>query len=301
MLWEIAHEQGLRLPTKDYWEFNDLILLDRRLKHDEYLNKFELTQKIQSSPLAMERCIMGAISRLYRKSRVTVVEIRMNPLKRNRGGFYDVDQIILSAIIGMKRACLIYPVKAGIIIETDRAFGEEQSAILAEKAVRYASDGVVGFDISGQVPDDFKVDTHVEAFREVRESGLNITFHTGEMTGPDEMWEVLEKIHPNRIGHGVMAHKDEKLCRELAKREVLLEVCPTSNVTTGVVESYDELADILQTLDSRGVKITLCADGPEFLGKYVKDEYERMAEAGIDTDRLESWRQNGFRGSFIGR
>src|SRR6476469_11108364 len=118
IMWGIAHSQGIRLPTKDYWEFRDMITVSPRRgrSFEGYLQLFHWTELIQSSPLAVERSVYEVVGGAYRKNNVTTIELRFNPMKRNRGGEQDLDHIISAAIRGMDRAQLEYPVKPGLIL-----------------------------------------------------------------------------------------------------------------------------------------------------------------------------------------
>src|SRR6476660_3859796 len=111
------------------------------------------TDLIQSSPLAVERSVHGAIGGAYRSQGITTLELRFNPMKRNRGGERDLDHIIMAASRGLDRASLEYPqVRAGLILMMDRIFDARQNASIVEKAIRYASRGSVGIDIAGPRP-----------------------------------------------------------------------------------------------------------------------------------------------------
>src|SRR5687768_8892375 len=117
VMYSIAHQQGIKLPVKTYWEFVDRVTSSPEKVHnlDEYLAIMHETEKIQSSPAAMERAIYEVIGKEYRSSRVGLIELRFNPMKRNLGGERDLDHIILASLVGMDRACLEYGVKAGLI------------------------------------------------------------------------------------------------------------------------------------------------------------------------------------------
>ena len=89
ILWSLAHEQGIALPVKDFWEFDQLVTVsDPQGVQD--LNALDAiyhwTELIQSSPLAVERSVHAAIGGAYRSQGITTLELRFNPMKRNRGG-----------------------------------------------------------------------------------------------------------------------------------------------------------------------------------------------------------------------
>ena len=157
-LWRIAHSQGIRLPTKDYWEFVDLITLTRGKKRtfEDLLELYHWTELIQSSPLAVEESVYAVVSGAYLKANITTLELRYDPMKRNRGGERDLDHIIMASIRGLDRALLDYPVKAGLIFCLDRQFSYELNEIITEKAIAYRHRGVVGIDIAGGRDPDFR-------------------------------------------------------------------------------------------------------------------------------------------------
>src|SRR3954471_22382190 len=155
VMWSLAHEQGIALPVKDYWGFTGLITVDPRGVEGlpELDQIYKWTELIQSSPLAVERSVHGAIGGAYISQNITTLELRFNPMKRNRGGERDLDHIILAAIRGLDVASLEYPqVRAGLILMMDRTFTPHQNEVIVEKAIRWAPRGVVGIDIAGPRP-----------------------------------------------------------------------------------------------------------------------------------------------------
>ena len=153
ILWSLAHEQGIALPVKDYWEFDALVTVSdpRGVENLDALDRiYHWTELIQSSPIAVERSVHGAIGGAYRSQGITTLELRFNPMKRNRGGERDLDHIILAAIRGLDRASIEYPqVRSGLILMMDRTFSHRQNEVIVEKAIRWASRGIVGIDIAG--------------------------------------------------------------------------------------------------------------------------------------------------------
>lgn len=279
-LWEIAHEQGISLPKKikNYWDFMKHIKVVKNEPHDTYLDRFKAVHKIQSSPLAVERSMYHAVSHAYTKCNITTLEIRMNPMLRNLDNYYDLDMIIFNACIGVKKAIMMYPVKAGIILGIERKFTPEQAEIIATKAAKYKSHGVVGIDVSGHSPRNFKVGKFTKAFNIAREAGLGLTFHTGEVTGSDEMLEVMKKIKPHRIGHGIKCIDDQKLINLLRDRETVLEICPTSNMRLGVINDIEELHKIMDVVHTNKLNFCINSDGPVFLNISVNDELIMLYE-----------------------
>src|SRR6186997_2718266 len=185
IMWSLAHEQGIALPTRDYWEFDRMVTVSdpRGVPDLDALDRiYHLTELIQSSPLAVERSVHAAIGGAYRSQQITTLELRFNPMKRNRGGERDLDHIIMAAARGLDRASLEYPqVRAGLILMMDRTFDERQNRIIVEKAIRYGSRGIVGIDIAGPRPGGARYPYRDLAplVEEARAAGLGVTIHVG--------------------------------------------------------------------------------------------------------------------------
>jgi len=309
VLWSIAHQQGFKLPVKNYREFVELITVrpGKVSNLEDYLQIMHTwTEKIQSSPLAIERSIYEVIGKEYRGSQVTQIELRFNPMKRNLHSALDLDHIIHAALRGMDRAMLEYSVKAGLIFCLAREFDHSLNQIIVEKAIKYRSRGVVGIDLAGTEKEALELKPEVLApyqdlYQRARKSGLKTTVHTGETagTGAEGVMAVVEKLNPHRIGHGIRAAYDESAMKLLKQRDVLLELCPTSNLQTRAVKDVAEMAQIAQTLFDRGVKISINTDGPYLLDTTMRKEMEFVEKNGILTlkqiDQTLSWaRQYSF-------
>ena len=299
IMWGIAHAQGIKLPTKDYWEFRDMITVSprRNRSFDGYLQLFHWTELIQSSPLAVERSVYEVVGGAYRKNNVTTMELRFNPMKRNRGGEQDLDHIIAAAVRGMDKATLEYPVKPGLIFCLDRAFPFELNEIIVEKAIAWRDRGVVGVDIAGPESATFRVADYRRLFRRARQFGLGLTVHTGESGPVDEVARVVELLEPDRIGHGVKAAYDPRAMAMIRDRGIVLEICPTSNLNTRVVSGWDEFRWIFDTFRRNEVRFTINTDGPEMLKTYIRDEMAQLGRLGIlSVEDQETGRRDVARG-----
>lgn len=294
VLWSIAHDQGFKLPVSDYWEFKELVSArPGKVKSlDEYLAVLhQWTEKIQSSPQAMERSVYEVIGKEYRSSRVSLIELRFNPMKRNVGGERDLDHIVHAALRGMDRAVLEYGVRAGLIFCLAREFDHRPNEILVEKAVKYRKRGVVGIDLAGTERHALElrpaeVRRYRDLFARARAAGLKTTVHTGETlgTGAEGVRSVVEMLEPHRIGHGICAARDEKVMDLLRERGIVLEICPSSNLATRAVSSLGELGEVLRKFWDRGVKFTINTDGPYLLDTNMRSEVKLLRDADLLSD-----------------
>ncbi len=304
-LWTIAHEHGIKLPVKDYWEFEKMITIKKHggVKGVTGLDKekYHWTELIQSSPLAIEPTVHWTLAGAYRKNHVTIHEIRLNPMKRNREGERDLDAIITAAIRGMERAMMEYKeIRAGLVFMLGRSLPRKLNEIIYEKALRYKDRGVVGIDVADPLSAHFRMADYADLFIDAKRNGLGVTIHTGEEGSVEEMRMVVEKMAPHRIGHGFLAWKDKKLMRALVEKNIALELCPTSNLNTGVIKNIVQLHRIYRTLFDAGVKITINTDGPNSHGTNLWKEFNLLLDHQVFTrSEVGQLMQNAFDATFI--
>ena len=308
ILWSLAHEQGIALPVKDFWEFDALVTVSdpRGVPGLDALDQiYHWTELIQSSPLAVERSVHAAIGGAYRSQGITTLELRFNPMKRNRGGERDLDHIILAAVRGLDLASLEYPqVRAGLILMMDRTFDRRLNEIIVEKAIRWANRGIVGVDIAGPRPEGARYDyTQLAPMVETaREAGLGVTIHVGEEggeTGRAEIAEVVEHLRPERIGHGILAAGDPELMHALREAGTVLEICPTSNLLTKALADESAVRETLRRFVEHGVAFTIATDGPEMMRTHLRDELELLLRIeALDEDELREANARGHAAAF---
>jgi aminodeoxyfutalosine deaminase len=147
----------------------------------------------------------------------------------------------------------------------------------ARVCVRYRDRGVVGLGIGGPEK-DMSIEPYRTAFAIARDGGLGVVPHSGEADGPESMREVLT-LDPDRLRHGIRAVEDPDLLTEIVERGLVLDVCPTSNLRTGVVPSLAEHP--LPRLRAAGVPCTINTDDPAMFGTDLGREYEVAAELGV--------------------
>ena len=115
---------------------------------------------------------------------------------------------------------------------------------------------------------------------QARAAGLGVTVHCGEEGFVEEVGEVVETLRPERIGHGILAAGDPELTALLARTGTVLEICPTSNLLTGALESPEEVRSVFRTFLDAGVRVTVSTDGPEMMRTHLRDEFAFLCEIG---------------------
>ena len=136
------------------------------------------------------------------------------------------------------------------------------------------------------------------AYREARRLGLRTTAHAGEFDGPRSVWEAIEVLEVERIGHGVRALEDAVLVRTLARHRLALECCPTSNIRTRVVASWE--THPIAALHRGGVLVTVNSDDPALFGTSLGEEWRALGERiGLARDEVLAIGRNTIAAAFL--
>jgi adenosine deaminase len=170
---------------------------------------------------------------------------------------------------GIDAARLEHGIEARILSVAVRNYGVRRAIEIAELTAARPHSYVVGFSLAGDEA-GYPPEPFAEAYRVAADAGLGCTVHAGEWAGADSVRGALE-LPVTRIAHGVRAIEDPGLVRELARRQVTLEVCPTSNVVLGVFPSFEEHP--FPALRDAGIPLTLGSDDPPYFGASVGGEY----------------------------
>jgi adenosine deaminase len=142
--------------------------------------------------------------------------------------------------------------------------------------------GIVALGLGGNEIGHPARDYHA-TFDRARSHGINVVAHAGEAVGPESIWETLDQLKPARIGHGINACHDPHLMKHLANAGIPLEICPSSNLRTGVVSDYESLP--LQTFRDLGVRFSINSDDPPMFGTDLLTEYAIAMDL-LQLDRL---------------
>ena len=303
--WQIAHDQGFKLPKREFHEFINYITLStrRRMTLNEYFDKIyhPLLNKLSSGTHAVERATYEILGGAYRNN-ITLIELRNNPMKHNRNAELDLDHIIMAMLRGMERALLEYQkLSAGLIFILAREFSYQQNEIIVEKAIKYHRRGVVGIDIAGPADPKFHFKDYKELIQRAKRNGLKVTVHTGEAKDANDMWEAVEFANPARIGHGILAAYDKRLMKELVKQDIVLEVCPLSNLATKAIKNIDELRFILLTFVENKVRFCINTDWPEVIeNAHLDQQFQFLLQEKILTeDELKQCNKTAFAATFV--
>lgn len=304
-LWKTLRRYDLH-PVETYEEMERRLVLqpDEEGSLLAYLDKFHyplwITQFYENVQDVAEAIVRDALSH-----NVTTLELRYSPVIHTYGGL-TVRQAIRAVLSGMNRVVREHPeMRCGLVVIAMRQHGPHIAKILARQTVGESEHlhrrcGVVGFDIAGpergNPPTLFR-----EAFDVARVGGLGLTVHAGEDSGPEYVWQSIEHLGADRIGHGCSAVQDSELLRRIARDGILVECCPTSNYQTAAVAS-DERHPIFRFLEA-GVRVAICTDNTTVSDTDQDREsawlLRHLGDGGMEV--LRAIHEDAANGSFIGR
>ncbi len=183
------------------------------------------------------------------------------------------------------------------IFDSIRHFGIEHTREVLQWAIRFRPRGVVGFGIGGDEQRG-PAKLFADIYREAREAGLRLTAHAGEAAGPESIRDAVERLGAERIGHGLTAVQDPGVMALLRERRIPLEVCPTSNVATGLIGRFED-HPLPRFLDA-GLMVTLNSDDPGMFGTNLHEEFARAARAfSLTRQQIVKLCENAIRFSFL--
>ncbi len=196
----------------------------------------------------------------------------------------------------LDEAACAHGVRVQWIVDLVRDIGPEAAHDLLRQIVGLRSKAIVGITLGGS-EHEFPPDQFAEVYGAARQHGLRLTVHAGEVLGPESVWAALRLLKVERIGHGIRAVEDEALIAYLAGNRIPLEVCPTSNVKTGVVDCYS--THPVKALHEAGVPITISTDDPTFFDTTLTDELACLRDLGLREKDVLEVLKNGFRYAFL--
>jgi len=279
---ELARTRGVDAPTTWRGMFGALVAPERCRDQAELLRAFDLPIALMQDAEALERITTELVESKAAEN-VRYVEIRWGPLLHVGRGLALADGIE-AVVRGAEAGAGSTGTVVRLIATALRSHDPTDNLRLAETASRFRDRGLTGWDLAGPeaaYPDPL---LHGQAFEAARAGGLRITVHAGEWGGAPQVRRALA-IDPERIAHGEAASEDPALVEELRARGVPLDLCPTSNVQAGIV---DTLADhALVRLHRAGAPVTLSTDDMTVSDVTLTEEYGRaVAEIGLTLPEL---------------
>ena len=224
------------------------------------------------------------------------LELRFSPWFMAEPHGLDPAGVVEAVIDGVESASAETGLKVNLIGILSRTYGPEIAWRELGALLEY-QDRISGLDLAGDEA-NFPGDLFQEHFKRARDAGWAITVHAGESAGPESIWQAIEGLGAQRIGHAVNALSDLELLEIMASRGTGIEANLTSNVQTSTVPDYK--SHPLKAFLERGLLATINTDDPAISGIDLAYEY-RMArsEAGLDEEQVRQAQRNALEIAFL--
>jgi adenosine deaminase len=239
-----------------------------------FLSKFLVLRQFYRSPDIIQRVTREVIADAA-DDNIRYMELRFTPQALNNLIQADFRDVIGWVCQSAQEESARHNIHTTLIVSMNRHESIEIGDAVLNAAIEYRDYGVVGIDLAGREA-EFSGESFIPLFAKARDAGFGITVHAGEWAGADSVRTAIERLHADRIGHGIRAIEDPALIDLLVARETVLEVCPSSNVDSGVVSGLD--VHPLVPLYQRGVRTTINTDDPLVSAITLSDEIVRLIE-----------------------
>jgi adenosine deaminase len=302
---ELARDVGYdALPTTDEAELAAWFTAGAARQDLElYLETFAHTVGVMQTKDALTRVAAECAEDLAADG-VVYAEVRFAPELHIEAGL-SLDQVVEAVQEGFRQGTAGTRLTVGTLVTAMRHAAH--SVEIAELALRHRDEGVVGFDIAGSEAGNPPT-RHLDAFQHVAAENFHITIHAGEAFGLPSIWEAVQLCGAERLGHGVRIVDDitvgddgrptlGRLASFIRDRRVPLEMCPTSNVNTGVCDSIGEHP--IGLLTSLRFRVTVNTDNRLMSGVTLTSEMAALVDAfDYGWDEIEWLTLNAMKSSF---
>ena len=276
--------------SENHWSRDTTPDLFRYKSFIQFLITYYFTRYLIKDKSDLKLLIKGVLERL-KSQNIVYVEITISIIDYLKRGF-TLEEV---------KECLdeftSFPgIQVQWIVDLVRNIGEKSALASLEDIINLKFSNIIGITLGGYErfypPKKF-----LKVYSKARENGLHLTIHAGEGLGPKSVWDSINLLGVERIGHGVRAVEDVLLVKYLAKNKIPLEISPTSNIKTGIYSSYQEHP--VRKLFDAGVQITINTDDPTFFNTTLVDEYLHVYNMGLGEKDIYTMIRNGFLYSFL--
>lgn len=296
--WVLA--DGLLPADATEEQFHEYILITKPVDGLKvFLDKFGVIHRVLSSPDRIRRMAREVCEDAYAEG-VRVLELRYSPVFiRGERTNLTFDAIHAAILEGMAEAVKTCPMATGLIGILGREWDLPTAARVTD-FILANRDTFVGMDLANDEA-NFDGKPFAGLFRKAKNAGLHLTVHAGESnipTSSESIRSALDDLGGERLGHGVQIYRDPALMEEVARRGILLELCPTSNILTRSISAPKEYP--IQRIRSAGVKVCVNADDPGTFSYDLNHEYRMLADLhDLTQEDFAAMNRDAFANSFI--
>jgi adenosine deaminase len=197
---------------------------------------------------------------------------------------------------GIDRARMAFGIECNVRVDLVRNYGPEKGMEVLDW-VESKSDNIISIDLGGS-EEKFSAKPYKSVYQRARSKGLHLVAHAGEAAGAESIWQAVNELGVEHIGHGLTAIDEPKLLEHLKKRSIAIEMCPTSNVKTRVART--PRSHPIRVFHDLGLTVTVNTDDPSMFGTDMNNEYLQLyRQLGFSLSELFNLSLNAVNSSFL--
>ena len=284
-------ETAKKLCNKNIDEIKSEMIANKECENlSDYLTKFSFPISIMQTKEELEE-VATALGTSLLEDGVMYAEIRFAPINHISKGL-SLEEVVDSVLNGLKKI----PLKTNLILCMMRNSSFEENKLIVELASHYLNEGVVSLDLAGDEY-NYKTKEFKNLFDYATKLGVPFTIHAGEADGIDSINAALS-FGAKRLGHGIRCIENNNVLEYIKNNNILLEICPTSNIQTRVVDSLNKHP--IKYLYENGIKVCINTDNRTVSNVTLTEEYKKLIDGfNFSYEDLKEMNLNAIRYSFL--
>jgi len=295
-VWELAQQFNIALPEATFDAFIPHVqIMTQEADLLAFLKKLDWGVSVLGNLDACQRVAFENVEDAFNAG-LDYAELRFSPYYMAMAYQLPIADVVAAIIDGVKSGMKKFDIKINLIGILSRTFGVEACSAELNGLLAHKND-LVAIDLAGDEY-NFPGILFVEHFKRVRNADLQCTIHAGEAAGAQSVWQAINELGATRIGHGVKSGEDPKLLEYMAKHNIAIESCLTSNYQTGTINDLSKHP--IKSFLAAGIQVCLNTDDPAIQGIEIKHEYNVAAKQfGFSQGELSKLQENGLNVSFL--
>jgi adenosine deaminase len=275
-LWHLVQKYGSDIPSekalKEKFKYKDFAhFIETWVWKNQFLREYEDFTFLAE-----------AVARDLASQKIYYAEIYFSPADFWRQKL-ETQRIAEAIRRGLEK---VEEIEIALVVDLVRDFGSERAKKTLAEVNEVKQLGIIGVGIGGS-EQDYPPETFEEVYARARKLGFRTSAHAGEAAGPQSVWGAIRCLQVDRIGHGTRVEEDEQLLDYLVEHRTPIEMCPLSNVRTGVVKSYAEHP--VRRYFDRGINMSVNTDDPKMFGNSLAEEFKLLVdEKGFAPEEIKS-------------
>lgn len=295
-IWQLIQQHNIDFGCESYQELLPMVQIQENEPNlMAFLSKLDWGAKALANLEAVEQIAYENVEDAFHDG-IDYCELRFSPYHMGRFFGHNLQAVTEAVIQGVKRGNEAFGVKTNLIGIMSRTFGVEHCMDELNAFIACKND-IIAIDLAGDEK-SFAGELFVPHFNKGRDAGFAVTVHAGEAAGASSVWQAIKELGATRIGHGIASVSDPKLMEYLAKHDIHIENCLTSNYQTCTVKHLPDHP--VKVFLAAGISVNLNTDDPAISNISLQSEFEVADKIlKLNQEQMTILKQNSLNKAFI--